>query len=188
MGRLMLRRTVLLGLVTAMAVAFLRMSAGTPRGESANHRDAPLIGEDPVVDNADFYVFVSTEPGREEYVTIISNWIPLQAPADDNQFYHFTDAARYDIKIDVPPSPNPDRLGVLGGNPAGYPNGRRPMDDISDIPLKVFAGAVQPIAGLAECPAALFLGDSLDGPTVPVLDRFPYLALPYQSYLVGTGY
>ena len=39
------------------------------------------------------------------------------------------------------------RLGVLGGDLAGFPNGRRPGDDVVDIALRAVMGAVIPNAG-----------------------------------------
>ena len=45
----------------------------------SSHREAPEISKDPVADNADVYAFVS--PDRPDTVTIITNYVPLQAPA-----------------------------------------------------------------------------------------------------------
>jgi hypothetical protein len=44
----------------------------------SSHREAPEISKDPVADNADTYAFVS--PDRPSTVTIITNYVPLQAP------------------------------------------------------------------------------------------------------------
>lgn len=53
-----------------------------PFARASSHRDSPFISEDPAADNTDVYTFVSTEPGRGDYVTIISNFVPLQEPAE----------------------------------------------------------------------------------------------------------
>jgi hypothetical protein len=45
----------------------------------SSHREAPEISKDPVADSTDTYAFVS--PDRPNTVTIISNYIPLEAPA-----------------------------------------------------------------------------------------------------------
>ena len=42
----------------------------------------------------------------------------------------------------TPPAANPNPLGVLGGDTAGFPNGRRLTDDVVDIELRVVAGAL----------------------------------------------
>ena len=44
----------------------------------SSHREAPEISKDPVADNADTYAFVS--PDKPDTVTIITNYVPLQAP------------------------------------------------------------------------------------------------------------
>ena len=45
----------------------------------SSHREAPEISKDPVADNADTYAFVI--PDRPDTVTIITNYVPLQAPS-----------------------------------------------------------------------------------------------------------
>ena len=44
----------------------------------SSHREAPAISKDPVADSTDFYAFVS--PDQPDTVTLISNYIPLEAP------------------------------------------------------------------------------------------------------------
>jgi uncharacterized protein DUF4331 len=45
---------------------------------ASSHREAPFITEHPKVDGTDFYMFRSYEPGRENFVTLIANYLPLQ--------------------------------------------------------------------------------------------------------------
>ena len=45
---------------------------------ASSHREAPFITKNPKVDATDFYMFNSYEPGREGYVTLIANYLPLQ--------------------------------------------------------------------------------------------------------------
>jgi hypothetical protein len=64
----------------------------------SSHREAPAISKDPVADNTDTYAFVSPDdPGT---VTIISNYLPLEAPFGGPNFFEFGDDVRYDIHID----------------------------------------------------------------------------------------
>jgi uncharacterized protein DUF4331 len=63
----------------------------------SSHREAPYISSDPVADNTDVYAFVS--PDAPDTVTIIANFIPLQAPAGGPNFYQFGDDVRYEINI-----------------------------------------------------------------------------------------
>ncbi len=64
----------------------------------SSHREAPEISKDPVADSTDLYAFVS--PDRPDTVTLIANYIPLQAPAGGPNFYEFGDDVRYEINVD----------------------------------------------------------------------------------------
>ncbi len=68
--------------------------------EASSHREAPLITADPLADNTDVYAFRSTEAGRENYVTLIANFIPLEIPGAGPHYYRFDDTVLYEIKID----------------------------------------------------------------------------------------
>jgi hypothetical protein len=65
------------------------------------------------------------------------------------------------------------RLGVIGGDPAGYPNGRRLADDVVDISLQVVEGEL--IGNPND------LGDGVDRNDVRFRRSFPYLALPHSG-------
>ena len=64
----------------------------------SSHREAPEISKDPVADNADVYAFVS--PDKPDMVTMISNFVPLQAPPGGPNFFEFGDDVLYSIYID----------------------------------------------------------------------------------------
>jgi hypothetical protein len=78
------------------------------------------------------------------------------------------------INLGVPPSPTPSRFGVIGGDNAGYPNGRRLTDDVVDIDLQVVAGF---LVG-NQVP----LGDGVDRNDKQFLSHFPYLAAPDSGF------
>jgi hypothetical protein len=65
----------------------------------SSHREAPEISKDPVADSTDVYAFVS--PDRPSTVTLIANYIPLEAPAGGPNFYEFGDDVLYAIHIDT---------------------------------------------------------------------------------------
>jgi hypothetical protein len=65
---------------------------------ASSHREAPLISSDPLADNTDVYAFVS--PDAPQTVTLIANWIPLEAPGGGPNFYKFGDDVLYRINID----------------------------------------------------------------------------------------
>jgi hypothetical protein len=64
----------------------------------SSHREAPEISQDPVADSTDLYAFVSTD--QPDTVTLIANYIPLQAPDGGPNFYEFGDDVLYEINID----------------------------------------------------------------------------------------
>jgi hypothetical protein len=64
----------------------------------SSHREAPEISKDPVADSTDLYAFVS--PDDPTTVTLIANYIPLEAPGGGPNFYEFSDEVLYDINID----------------------------------------------------------------------------------------
>jgi Domain of unknown function (DUF4331) len=78
------------------------------------------------------------------------------------------------INLGVPPSANPNPLGVLGGDLQGFPDGRRLTDDVTDISLRVVAGALKG----NNVP----LGDGVDANDKPFLSSFPYLAEPTSGF------
>ena len=64
----------------------------------SSHREAPAISKDPVADNTDTYAFVS--PDDPSTVTIISNYLPLEAPFGGPNFFEFGDDVLYTIYVD----------------------------------------------------------------------------------------
>ena len=81
------------------AIAFAL--AATPLATMASsHREAPFIAGAPRVDGTDFYMFRSYEAGREAYVTLIANYIPLQEPAGGPNFFALDAKALYEINVD----------------------------------------------------------------------------------------
>ena len=83
----------------AVALVLVLVRGAAPEAAKASsHSEAPLIGQDPRADNTDLYAFVS--PDRPGTVTIIDNYIPLEAPASGPNFYSFDDSVLYEINVD----------------------------------------------------------------------------------------
>jgi hypothetical protein len=66
---------------------------------ASSHREAPFIATQPQVDATDFYMFRSYEPGRDGYVTLIANYLPLQDPYGGPNFFKLDPNAIYQIHI-----------------------------------------------------------------------------------------
>jgi len=86
----------------------------------------------------------------------------------------FTPAEELRLNLSVPPTAQPNRLGVLGGDLQGFPNGRRLGDDVVDIELQALEGA----ALTGKIVPALAAGDRVNLPQRPFGNVFPYVALP----------
>ena len=88
--------------IKAVAAGVLALGLGAVNpAHASSHRDSPFISEDPASDNTDVYAFRSYQSGRENSVTILANYIPLQEPANGPNFYKFSDYVNYEINIDV---------------------------------------------------------------------------------------
>ena len=85
------------------------------------------------------------------------------------------------LNVNVPPTPTTDkaysRLGVVGGDLAGFPNGRRLGDDVIDIALQVLEGKLIP----GHNPGIDGLGDGVDANDVAMETAFPYLPQPHTG-------
>jgi hypothetical protein len=83
---------------------------------------------------------------------------------------------RLNMSID-PCSDACSTLGVLGGDLAGFPNGRRLSDDIIDESLRVVLGVLLPEhEAIAET-----IGDGVGANDVPFTTSFPYVAYPHSG-------
>jgi hypothetical protein len=83
------------------------------------------------------------------------------------------------LNMTIPPVRTPNRLGVLAGDVAGFPNGRRLGDDVIDIEERVVAGVLVP--GFNVAPNNQ-LGDGINENDLPFLPYFPYVAPPQNPF------
>jgi hypothetical protein len=90
------------------------------------------------------------------------------------------------LNTSIPPSSKPNILGLIGGDAAGYPNGRRVFDDVVTIDLRAFAGLTYALVDSSYKPdgAASVVTDGLTPADVkaPYLDEFPYLGVAYDGF------
>ena len=116
---------------------------------------------------------------RDDLETIFLTGIPgLTKPASGVP----TEELR--LNVNIAPTAKPNRMGVLGGDNQGYPNGRRLADDVVDISIQAVAGAAYPLfhPGFTPDPLAGKLGDGVDANDAKFRSSFPYLALPFSGY------
>jgi Domain of unknown function (DUF4331) len=88
------------------------------------------------------------------------------------------------LNLAVPASANPNPIGLLAGDAAGFPNGRRLTDDAVAIELRAVAGASIPLVdpSFTPDPAAAVLVDGTSNTNSPFLPHFPYLGTPAGGY------
>ena len=84
--------------VAPLAAAVLLACTGL--AQASSHREAPSITTTPKVDGTDFYLFNSYEAGRNNYVTLIANYQPLQAPYGGPNYFVMDPNALYEIHVD----------------------------------------------------------------------------------------
>jgi hypothetical protein len=145
-------------------------------------RDAELYGQ--FVTNPELAAVLNAlfninapETGRTDIVQALLQGIP--GLNQHSGKYAGTPVDTLKLNLGVPASPTPDRFGVIGGDNAGFPNGRRPTDDVVDIELQVVAGF---LVG-NKVP----LGDGVDENSEGFLSAFPYLGNPQSGFDSNPG-
>jgi hypothetical protein len=88
-----------------MRTAAMALTAGTlialpTTALASSHREAPFITKNPKVDGTDFYMFKSYETGRDQFVTIIADYLPLQSAYGGPNFFELDPDALYEVMID----------------------------------------------------------------------------------------
>jgi hypothetical protein len=86
----------------------------------------------------------------------------------------------------IPPAMKPNILGLVGGDAAGFPNGRRVYDDVVTVELRAIAGLTFSLIDKTFQPDAV-AGQISDGLTpanldIPFMPHFPYLGLPHDGF------
>ena len=85
------------------------------------------------------------------------------------------------VNLAVPVTAKPNRLGVLGGDAQGFPNGRRLGDDVVDVFLRLAAGGTPFTPAFNHSPNNA-LGDGVDASDYPLLNHFPFVGTPVSGY------
>jgi hypothetical protein len=122
---------------------------------------------------------------RADLVAILMTGIPKGIIPGFQNFTGPTPADLLRLNVAIPPAASPSRLGILGGDLAGFPNGRRVFDDAVTIELRAIAGATYPlVASYTPDAAASVVSENLDPNAVPnrYQASFPYLGIPHDGF------
>jgi hypothetical protein len=112
------------------------------------------------------YKLGAPETDRDDLVQVLLTGIPKVTFTGNT----LADELRINLAVPVTPKEKLSRLGVLGGDNQGWPNGRRLEDDVIDI-------AEQAVGGFLKG-KKLPLGDGVNSGDVPRMASFPYEADP----------
>ena len=161
-----------------------RFNASEPEGDAqflSNVTNPELAGLIPAL-----YPGVTVPPNpRNDLVSVFLTGIPgLNQPPDVRP------SEMLRLNMAIPPVPiksaadpfgNENHLGVIAGDNAGFPNGRRLADDVTDIELRAVAGGYVLTPDFNHAPNNI-LGDGVNKNDRPFLAQFPYVATPHQGY------
>ncbi len=139
---------------------------------------------------ANLAALVKSGKPRADLEAILLTGIP---PGIVKGFTNFTGPTQADmlrLNTSIPPtptsSPKYNVLGLVAGDPAGFPNGRRIADDVVTIELRAIAGLTYPLVNPSYQVDAVVnaLTDGLTGASVTngPLGQFPYMGIPYDGY------
>jgi hypothetical protein len=139
----------------------------------------------------------ANKPDRADLVAILLTGIP-NGVIPGATYTTFTGPTLSDmlrLNVAIPPAKAPNILGLLGGDVAGFPNGRRVFDDVTTIELRALAGATLPLVDknfTADAAAGAITAvqatatDTTYGGTETYLGAFPFLGTPHSGYNAGT--
>ena len=122
---------------------------------------------------------------RADLVAILLTGIPNGIVPGFQNFTGQTQADMLRLNMAVPPTAQPNPVGLVAGDAAGFPNGRRLVDDVVSIELRAIAGVTLPLVAPSFKPddAAGQLKDgSAPSMTSPFLPSFPYVGTPNEGY------
>jgi hypothetical protein len=122
---------------------------------------------------------------RADLLAILLTGIPAGVVAGFQNFTGGTQADEQRLNVAIPPSANPNIMGILGGDLAGFPNGRRVFDNVVTAELQAVAGATIRLVDKSYTPdgAAALVTDGVTPPgNVSYLDVFPYLDHPVSGF------
>jgi hypothetical protein len=122
---------------------------------------------------------------RADLLAILLTGIPAGLIPGFQNLTGTTQADLLRLNVAIPPTASPKRLGLLDGDLAGFPNGRRLGDDVVTIELRAVAGATYPLVDPTFVPdgAVAVIEDGTFGdPGRAFLDVFPFLGLPYSGF------
>jgi len=121
---------------------------------------------------------------RADLVAILLTGLPAGIVPGFQNFTGKTLADMLRLNVAIPPAKRPSPLGILGGDLAGFPNGRRVADDVVTIELRAIAGVTYPLVNPDFKPdaAASVVSENLKPGAGRYQSTFPYLGTPHDGF------
>jgi hypothetical protein len=167
-------------------------NARQPADDSAfakyvNHPE--LAGLLPVLYPGVFPHLAAYHKARADLHAILLTGIPAGVVPGFQNFTGPTEADMLRLNVAIPPASSPNSLGLLGGDAAGFPNGRRIGDDVVAIELRAIAGVTLPLVDPSFTPdgAAGVLTDGTTDTNGGTSSVFPFLGDPGGGYQTEPG-
>lgn len=141
----------------------------------------------PVLYPGAFPNLAALDEDRDDLVAILLTGLPEGVVPGFQNYTGPKPADLLRLNVAVPPATSPNRLGLVAGDPAGFPNGRRVFDDVVTVELRAIAGLTYPLVapGYVPDPVASQVTDGT-GPR-SFLAEFPYLDVPAAGYDVPSA-
>ena len=163
-----------------------------PKGDSAfakyvNHPElAKLI---PVLYPGVFPKLAAYHKPRADLNAILLTGIPSGVVPGFQNFTGPVESDMLRLNVAIPPTASPNNLGLVAGDAAGFPNGRRVDDDVVTIELRAIAGLTIPLVDKSFTPdaATAAIADGTTNTNSAATGRFPYLGNPGGGYQTQPG-
>ena len=131
--------------------------------------------------------FISNPPNdRADLHAILLTGIPSGIVDGFQNFTGPNPADMLRLNVAIPPASDPNPFGLVAGDPAGFPNGRRVFDDIVTIELRAIAGLTIPLVHPSYTVDAVVTNPAFSSNLTPGAGRyqstFPYLGTPHDGF------
>jgi hypothetical protein len=144
-----------------------------------------LAGLLPVLYPGVFPNLATLKAARADLAAVLLTGLPSGIVPGFQNYTGSTPADELRLNMAIPPTTtNPNPLGLIGGDAAGFPNGRRVFDDVVTVELRAVAGATYPLVDKSYKPdgAASLITDGLGPNSTRYQANFPYLGVPQGGY------
>jgi len=158
-----------------------------PSGDSEyapNVENPELAGLLPVLYPKVFPNLAKLKKPRADLVAVLLTGLPSGIVPGFQNYTGKTQADMLRLNVAIPPAKTPNPLGVVGGDLAGWPNGRRVFDDVVTVELRAIAGVTYPLVDKTFTPDGA--ASKIEQGVGPGADRyqstFPYLGTPHDGF------